>query len=153
MIIVSYKYATKSSTYTELRQQSKEFKEKNDCGVMTIAAAGNISYEEAHTLLKAAGRKNRGYVYNHMLINIMTDLGFEIVEVNLQKWMERYPANVRKKRQAPTTSDVARWPQLWKGTFIAFTSGHCLAIVDGENHDWSCNKALRITRLVKFVKK
>jgi hypothetical protein len=52
-----------------------------------------------------------------------------------------------------TSHHPARFPKVWKDgkRYLAYTSKHAFAIVDGVTQDWSARTALRVTGMFEIV--
>lgn len=96
--------------------------EDNDCSVRSLAAALDITYEEAHANLKKAGRKD----HDGCTAKVVT----KALEVSLEgpKFI-----HTQDKRLRPT---YAQWVKDHnEGTYIVFVTGHFFAVKDGMQLD------------------
>lgn len=137
-----------STEYVATLQASAGLGETNDCTVRALSIAAGISYEEAHALLAAEGRKNgKGIYFKSMFIPILARLGFHAQRVALHEIIATYPG-VHSGLKSVTTHHPARFAKVWpKGTFMMFTPRHVLTIKDGVNHDWTKGRAIRAESL------
>lgn len=95
--------------------------EKNDCSVVALSHALDITYEEAYKMLDGAGRrKNKGWY----TIEFFQYCGFN-------GWKHETTKFARGKR--PTEMEFAESHP--KGRFLVYTEGHLIAVVDGVIHD------------------
>lgn len=98
------------------------FAERNDCTVVAVAAAAEVSYAEAHAFLAANGRKpRRGMYFSQFMAGRTELLGWKVVE--------EHPATLTGGRAYPTLARVAA--RYRKGRYIAVKRGHAFAIVEG----------------------
>ena len=145
-----------SEQFKSLVSKSSEHGEFNDCTVKATALVGNVSYEQAHALLKSLGRKNRhGCHMIGMLESIGKDLSIEFVKVDPKTIIAKYPKGHCDVLKSVTTHHPARFNGVWKDgkSYLAFTRGHVAAIIDGKTHDWTEGRAKRVVRLYEVVKK
>jgi mannose-6-phosphate isomerase-like protein (cupin superfamily) len=143
--------------YTELRQKSFSYGERNDCAVVALAAATDVPYEVVHKELAAKGRKKGGATFNCWTYELLYQLGFSRADVTKQIFQEvraKYPQ--RYQHRTPTVFHIThRFPSAWahiKGTYLIETRGHILTLKDGEVLDWSVNSSLKITAIYKIEK-
>ena len=110
-------------------------REKSDCGVRALAAACEVSYEEAYQALSDAGRKPRHWTYDKQLEKAARALG-----KRLQKNVSMAGTTVRKLgRELPS----ANW--------IVHVRGHYLAVVGGQVIDWSVGRLFRAKYAFKVI--
>ena len=142
----------KTHEFQKLQEESVARGEANDCGVKAVSLVCGISYQEAHALLASKGRKKRGGSPHGKTEEVITELGFKLTPVEQTDISWKYPARYRLRQL--TTHHPDRFPQAWAGkaTYLMFTRGHVLAIIDGVNHDWSRGRAKRCTRLYRVEK-
>jgi hypothetical protein len=147
------KRTTYTAEFSTVAMMSDSIGERNDCTVKALALITGATYLEAHSLLKAKGRKNGKGCEIFIVESAARQLGFNLTTMNLKSFIQRYPGRAKELRNL-TTHQPLRYAAAWKdgAAYLAFTSTHALAIVDGVCHDWSVNKAMRITRLVKVEK-
>ena len=65
----------------------------------------------------------------------------------------RYPGAHKALRNV-TTHHPERFSDVWRDgkTYLMYTRGHVLAIVNGVNHDWTRGRAKRCKALYEVVK-
>lgn len=123
--------------------------ENNDCSVKAIAIACGVSYSEAHSACRAAGRTNRNGTPISVSARAIESLGFTIrtvTSLEQRAIVNRYPG-VHRNLQSITTHHPNRFPQAWADAhpnMIWVTANHMLAVKDGQVIDWSNSKAMRV---------
>jgi hypothetical protein len=142
-----------SVEYLLLQSEAAKLGEYNDCAIKAISIVTGIGYHEAKRLCELHGRTKAG-VLTSIIIEIIRSLGFEIVEVNIKNIIKSYPGNAKLLKNV-TTHHMDRYPDEWRDgkTYLMFTRGHVLAVVNGVNHDRSRGKAIRAYRIVEIIKK
>lgn len=142
---------THSDMYTEVRRESHERQEKNDCTVVAVALFTGVSYDVAHGALRNAGRFAHSGAYQSQVKQALLSLGVEVVDVNLRGIIQAYPG-VHIEMKNVTTHQPRRFMDVWSGmpNLVMFSKTHCAAYIDGKVHDWSVNNALRVIN--SFVK-
>lgn len=139
--------------YLALTQETRLHGEDNDCAVKAVALVTGSSYAVAHFTLKKLGRANKSPTHNTLIPQALAILGKTLRPVKVvEEIVHQYPGVHQNKLQA-TTHQPARFPKVWKNgkTYLAYTKGHVLAIVDGQVHDWTSTKSLRIIRLMEVL--
>lgn len=113
------------------RSASSHPNEKLDCTIRAFATALNISYDDAHAVLKASGRKDR---HRFKSCGAYTK--------HIGKSCKRSGSVGRFLRDNPL------------GRFIVQVRGHVFAVIDGIPHDkiqvserWHVSGAWRVTQL------
>lgn len=144
---------TRSDLYSKLQEGSREFKERNDCAVVAVAAVLDIEYKQAHAILKQLGRKDGKGTYRAMTKEAIGWFA-TLVKVDVNSIINKYPGCHRNLKSI-TTHHMARFNDVWKDgkTYIAFTRHHVLAIKDGRNHDWTEGRSKQIRDIYEVVKK
>lgn len=139
----------KSDLYRDLN--SKSF-DRNDCAVIAIAAATGLSYEAAHSLAKAAGRKNGRGIRQAQTMAALAAAGKTTVELEPLDFIKKYP-RPHQILKSVTTHHPDRFPDVWKdgNTYLLFTRGHVLAVVNGVNCDWTRGRAKRIRWIYRVL--
>jgi hypothetical protein len=132
--------------FNELFKESKSNGEKNDCAVRAAALVCNISYSEAHALLKKHGRKDRDGTYPAITRSAIKSTGIKLVEVERDFFISQYP---KFGSTSVTTKHPKVYPDVWKNgkMYLCHTSSHVLVINDGVTCDWSENRNLRIKKI------
>jgi len=121
--------------YSEMRGKSFEG-ECNDCSVVALSVACDISYKIAHEALKKAGRKNRKGVYPPLLIKAAKFLGCSLVE-------EKFPG----KTLITIERDIKRYGGGRR--YIIFATGHFVGFNGNEIVDWSKGRRIRINAVYR----
>lgn len=143
----------RTELYGLMQQSANALNENADCAVKAVAAACGIAYSEAHEALKAAGRKDRCGTPTAMILDTVVKLGFHWRRVDSFDFINRYPGGIKNFKHV-TTHHPARFPKVWKdgATYLMFTRGHVLTIIDGQVHDWTINNAKRATKIYRITK-
>jgi hypothetical protein len=128
-----------SKRYDELIESSKSKGETRDCAVRAVSVAARVSYDKAHEILAAKGRRRRKGTPVDITRVAMESLGFNLTEVT-----GRFQAKTIRtlKREIPS-----------EGTFLVRTSGHILCVQDGEVHDWTNGRVHKILTIEQVTKK
>ena len=137
-----------------MADRGTQSKENMDCSVRALAIVTGISYEDARTALADKGRKNRRRTPTHYLLDAVTSLGYQYRSVDIcREIISGYPGKHKFKTRV-TSHQMDRFPEVWKNrkTYLMFTRGHVLAIINGVNHDWSRGKSLRCQVLYEVEK-
>lgn len=129
------------TTYKKLRMIADSHNEKNDCGVIALAAACRVSYEEAHAALSKFGRKSQDGTNMYQLHSAALSLGFKIVTEDISEFIQsRYPKG-HQVLKSITTHHAARFPGAFQEgeAFLLLVRGgrHIAAVVDGVTVDWT----------------
>jgi hypothetical protein len=109
-------------------------RERNDCAVIALAVASQISYADCHRYLAQNGRRLRSAsgrtveLYQNVL---------DMVQVPREEWAGR------TVRTFAANCDA--------GTYIVMTSGHVLCVRHGVAEDWTSGRLHRITRVWRVV--
>ena len=145
---------SKSEVYREHLTVGRNLHERNDCSVRAIAAASGQSYDYVHGLFAAAGRKTGKGTRTSITNCVVAQLGLKLEDVPSQHFLDRYPPAHRKALRNVTTHHADRFPAAWADghTYVLFTTGHMLAVVNGVNHDWTRGNALRVKRICRVVR-
>lgn len=147
------KFESKEAAYWALRETSGEYNESNDCSVIAVAAACDVSYEIAHATLKRLGRRNRSGTYIYTSQDAIKALGYEIEIIQPQWFIQQYPGN-HKRAKNVTTHHPQRYNKVWKDgcNYILSSKTHMLAVIDGKNVDWSKGRSIRANRIWRITK-
>jgi hypothetical protein len=108
---------------------SDMLQEENDCAVIAVSIVTGVHYIDVHGMFEARGRKPRGSTKNWTIWSVLKRLGFQREKVEVQSRTVRTLG--REFRDRP-------------GVYLAWTSGHILAIKDGEIMDWTHGRLHRI---------
>ena len=138
-----------SPIFRDMQSKMISHGEKNDCSVKAVAVVTGVGYEVARHKLEELGRQKGKDVFQGLIHEAVRQLGKKLTRVNVESIIAQYPTAHRNALKNVTTHHPERFNSVWKDgkTYIAHCSGHCLAIVDGENHDWTKGRAKRIIAL------
>lgn len=129
--------------------------ESNDCCVKALSLAGDISYADAHAACAKRGRKNRHGMYNAEghLSSELKSRGFAIEWIDPSFFIKRYPGS-HKNLKGVTSYHPIRFASVFDdgNTYIMFTRNHAFVVRNGETVDWSNNRMLRVTAIMKVSK-
>lgn len=128
------------SVYDEMYPVRGELSETKDCGVVALAAAGRLSYLDAHAALKQQGRQDRRCTYSSQIKKAARKLGMDCKEF--------YP---RKKNGGYFTQRTIG-KELKRGHYICYVRGHFFALVNGVVTDWSKDEVQRIKWVFSITK-
>ena len=129
--------------------------EYNDCTVRALANAGKFEYEEAHSLLKSSGRKNRKGAFVNQWGPAFLASGFKLEGVFGTTQAARYHA--RELAKCTTVSCYSGMTLKrfitgnLKGSFICVNRNHAFAVVNGKLID--SGSILENTRISCIFKK
>lgn len=137
----------RTETFDKMMDESIKLNENNDCAVRAVAIACNRTYTEAHVMLKSLGRKSRSGTYRAQTKAAIAAFGCRITERLPAEFLVRYPGRHGLVLHNVTTHHPQRFPSAWADgkTYLLFTRGHVLAVVNGVNHDWTKGSAKRVT--------
>lgn len=135
----------RSEVYAQHVAQGRTMSEHNDCAVRAVAAATGRGYDEVHALFKAEGRGDARRTPTSITWEVLKQLGFRTERRADRDFIAQYPGSHATALKSVTTHHPDRFPAVWKNgkTYLMFTPGHILAIVNGVNHDWTRGRALR----------
>jgi hypothetical protein len=147
----------KTTILTSLRQASDAKGETNDCTVTALAAAGQVSYDQAHAALSRHGRPYRkgppakrqtiahpGYGVERNIVcpaleKAARELGLGFRVMSRQEW------------RAKTMLSVPRDPRLAKGNYICMVRGHVAAVVNGQVIDWTDGRRHQVKDVYEII--
>ena len=144
-------------TYEEMAKGRYSMGETGDCGVIALAIATDLSYDECHYALKRAGRKNRGATYVSQLRAAAKELGFEFKEVSFLRRENVRHALYRRGYGVKnlTLRQIQMFPEEfaeWGDRVIVHTSWHFSGMRFQEVVDWAASKAKHVKRAYQLVK-
>lgn len=147
------KTVNESDTYIAMHGEAAEVRETNDCAVKAIAIACGVKYGDVRNALKAEGRKERKGTYRYQIANVIKSFGYNIRLVEKASFIGKYSGR-HANLKSVTTHHPDRFHDVWAdgNSYLFFTSGHVLAVVDGVNHDHTRGKAKRVISILKIVK-
>ena len=136
-----------TSLYGQLVSQAKEFDEENDCTVKAVAASAEISYSEAHALLKRNGRTNRNGMYHHQYVSaVKDDLGREIITMGFKE-MKSLAETIGCK--SLTMNNVVKVLDKNKN-YLVNMHGHVVGVVRGEMADWAKGRKFKVISIIEI---
>lgn len=118
-------------------------REREDCTVVALSHAADISYADAWCVLDDEGRVPRRGTYYQNLHRALLGFGREARLIPFESPLYRRARTVRTlERHIPKA-----------GVFLAYTSrrSHVLCIRDGYVHDWSRGRLNRIAEVYEIV--
>ena len=126
--------------------------EDKDCVPRAVSAATGVPYADVLRLFADQGRKPKSATSIHMMTQVVMNLGYSIVCMNLSHFNP--PARAARGKHGITSHHPDRFPGMWsdQGRLICWNRDHVWAVVDGLNVDWSRGRSLRISRIYKIVK-
>lgn len=138
--------------YTQYRKSSSEVAEANDCSVMAVATACNVSYDKARKALRDAGRITGHGAYNSTICQAVLNLGFaykrvELSEIKQKMHAKDYHCKRLTFRQIYKHRDC--WPQ--EGRFLVFTKDHVVGYQNGVIEDWTENRQKGINCMLQIL--
>lgn len=116
--------AVEEVTYETCKTSAAYQNDRGCCSVISMATALNISFEEAQTFLKRAGRKPNDGAYTSQIK----------MAYRLSKHKVSTVANYFG-RTGPTISQLCR--EMPRGTFVVLIRNHVLTIKNGVPQDWT----------------
>lgn len=126
--------------YQRMIRASNDLEEFNDCAVSAVATATGATYQEAHDVFLALGRRLRRPASWYWIERALNELGFRMEDVSA-----KYPkakTAISAERELPT-----------RGIFLLGQRSHVACHRAGAIHDWSrgrrkvIRRILRVTRL------
>jgi hypothetical protein len=130
-----------STPYRKMSQASGVMQETKDCAVIAIAIVADLTYMNAHSLLRRTGRKPQATTCIEQIHQALKLLNIKTRDVTKQ---------YRDTLGAKTIRTLGRVMADRKGVYLAYTCDHIMAIKDGVIHDWLDGHLHRITQVVKL---
>lgn len=124
-------------TYDCISQARRHSNENNDCAVVAVAVAADVSYEFARGLLRAYGKEQLSGTPTDVTTRALARIDWHTEDV--LGFRGRSIQTVRK--QNPT------------GVYLIQTKGHILCLRDGVIEDWSKTRSLRVTTVTKVMRR
>ncbi len=142
-----------SEVYAAHLTQGRDMGERNDCAVRAVAAATGRPYDEVHAMFKAEGRRDGARTFCNITWAVLKQLGFKAEIRNPRDTIAQYPGSHARVLRSVTTHHPDRFNKVWANgkTYLLFTPGHVLAVVNGVNHDWTRGRALRVERMYEVL--
>lgn len=139
--------------YLEIARSEDRQNENNDCTVISFAAVTGQPYKTAHTLLAKRGRKQGRGLRMTLVEDALNEVGFKAERTNVRDFIDRYPSP-HHRLFSVTSHHPDRFNRVWAdgNNYLFVTPQHVLAVVNGENIDWSRGQALRVSYIWRIVK-
>ena len=117
------------SPYANYQLKTAEFKEANDCCVISLAHTCGVPYRVARDACKKAGRQHGEGMYDSQIIRAARILGFKLTKVKCKsKTIRTLYRNIKSNKP-----------------FLVFVNEHLSSIVNKETWDKNMeNRCLRI---------
>ena len=127
----------------------------NNCAPTAVAIVTGMSFSYVNEMMLAKGRKLRGATPQKITNDVIRDLGYDLVRIDLKSIIRAYPKPHCNVLKNVTTHHARRFPGCFDPTkkYLAHTPRHILAIVDGQVQCWSVNNSLRIYAIYEVCKK
>ena len=121
-------------------EQKEEYvsKDMNACAVRALTIVLDLPYNEVFDLLQAAGRKYQSGTSTTIIEQVILNQGKRIIK--------KFPTQENGSKYTPKTIHNITY----RGTYLAFTSGHVLAIINGKVIDWTENRKHHIKSVWKI---
>lgn len=144
---------SRSEVFAAHLAQGRDMGERNDCAVRAVAAATGRAYDEIHALFKAEGRRAARGTPTSITWAVLQRLGYATERRVARDFIAQYPGSHARVLKSVTTHHPDRFKATWQNgkTYLLFTPGHILAVVNGVNHDWTRGRALRVTGIYEVV--
>ena len=125
---------------TNLIKASEALGETNDCSVKALSVALGVSYDVAHSALRARGRKERRGVQMRAIHGAAADLGYKLVPVTLP-WVKRCKTAITLAANLPS-----------RGRFLVDMPRHVAGCAAGKVLDWTEGRRKRVVTIYRPVK-
>jgi len=125
-------------TFQLLKAESRARGEKNDCSVIALAASCDLSYKDAHEILRKKGRKAGRGMLTHEILSAVKDAGKTYQDVT----------EIFKRNYGKTVSNIENAGL--KETYLVITSGHVLTMKDGKALDWTSGRMHRVQSVYRI---
>lgn len=147
-----------SPSFSDLMVAAASMGETNDCTVKAVALICDVPYAAAHAALQQRGRQSRKGTYYDEYLAVIRSFGFEIREWTYsekRELIQSYPG-AHKNLRSITTHHPRRFRQAWaphrEKRLLFKCARHVAAFRNGELHDWTVNKAMRVLRIWEVTK-
>lgn len=144
-------YVSKSPEYNALAGASWSHGEKNDCPVVALSIACDLTYDAANKLMADQGRKPGKCAGG--ICAAITHAGFTTNTCIASDFIAQYP-KAHQILKGVTTHHPDRFKKVWANgkTYLFYTRGHVLAVKNGIVHDWTRGRAKRVLQIFEVVK-
>jgi hypothetical protein len=145
------KYKPRSKLYQTITQVSDKLGERDDCTVKAVSILTDVPYETVHAMFEKLGRKKGKGTRRSITLSIIKNLGYNLKMVMPYEMIKKYPGRA-KEHKSVTTHQVLRYKEAWAdgNKYLLCCRSHVAAVVDGEIHDWSQNKKMRVYVIYKL---
>jgi len=140
-------------------EMKKMKNERDDCVVYSMSQAANIKYDVVHKEFKKLGRKRRGFTYNYMIDQFLSN--HKLRQAHLGDWDEH--GNVVD--YAKTVPEVLAKLKSREGSFVVMVTndsldsdtGHMFSVVNGwsnkhEVKDWLDAEVVSVSEVMSESK-
>jgi hypothetical protein len=127
-------------TFEQMQTVANQLKETKDCAVKAVAAATDTPYVVVRKMMQREGRRPSKPTRFDIIYKTIDMLGCK-------------RNNVTNQYYAKTIRTLEREMKDVKGSYMVYTRGHVLAIVDGEVLDWTKGRCHRIIKIEKIEEK
>lgn len=142
-----------TNTYVEAKDGVTE---KNVCTVIATSILTGKTFEEAHSALARHGRRmgqGAHFATSAKAIDELLPEGQTISRKSRRHDQHKRHEKTEswKDTKHMTINSISKEPELWKGRWYVQTSGHAIAVIDGEVHDHSIGSMRRIVSCYKIM--
>ncbi len=143
---IKKEHRAKTSVYREQNAISDQLHERADCAVRAAALVCGVSYAEMRDTMAALGRKPRQGTADSITFAALAKYGKVATKVHRESFLSRYPAPYCRTVKNITTHHMVRFSKVWADgrTYLLWTRGHILTVVNGVNHDHTRGRAKRV---------
>jgi len=135
--------------------------DNNCCTVISASIIFNKDYNKIHSYFAQNGRKNgKGlgwYTYKNLMRNLAEKYGFKLCTYELTKYLIKNTWSWQNRenealcfvnsRTALTVNNFDNY--LPKGDYLLGVKNHVLAVKNNVVHDWTADKKIPITEIIK----
>jgi len=130
-----------STPYQKMLQASGVMQETNDCAVIAIAIVADLTYMDAHALFEQIGREPQS-----ITLSTQVEQALNLLDIKTRDVTKQYRVTLGAK----TIRTLGRVMAGRKGSYLAYTQDHIVAIKDGVIHDWLDGRLHRIVWVMKL---
>ena len=133
LINVSHEY-----TFDSVKRVATEhFNEHNDCAVKAVCLATRTPYDKVHRLFLDAGRRYRGRTKDEYTFTVLRSLGVHLME---------------HREYMPNTVKECERDLHFGKSYLIWTYGHVLAMINGVVQDWTNGRRHRPKKIYMVTK-
>ena len=118
MKIIDYSH---EYTYDSVKGVSDQMCESNDCAVIAVSLVARRPYDEVRQLFSDAGRRHRGRTKDEYTFKVLKTIGLHLMELP----------------SVPQTVKQCEYDLRFTNSYLIWTSGHILAMINGVVQDWT----------------